>query len=249
MNDLADFITVAAAMAFTCAAFFLLGQTVGLGDVGLFSQYTFADVVDAAPSSILSMGIILSISLWTGERRRTELEKSAGVLIPISFRNWKVFANVALVTGAIVFVCYMRSHVLGISVGIVFVLAIAFYARLSPYLYNRLKRETASWIERWFWAAAMMFIWGCNSSSPAWLAPGSYLIRAETEISSPKILQLERGVVIVKDGGFDLIPWDKVRSISYRHINSFATPANVSLPRRAPMVPTTSQQQPATFVP
>lgn len=216
MDDLAKYIPVAAAIAFTCAAAMLLGQAIGLGNIALFSEYTFSDVVNSAPVGTVSFGFVLLWSFLDNEKRRIEQEKFERPLVPISLADWRQLVKAGVVAIALIVGAFFIKPEVGFSMAVVCGLVGVLYGRLFPALHTRVKTELANWMERWCWVVIMMFAYGVSTASLAHNPqPARFTVHTERGcFKAATIMQIDRGVVLIRGDGFELVPWDKVLSVS-----------------------------------
>jgi hypothetical protein len=214
MENFSKYLSLILAAGFCGSAAFLFGKLLGLGRLDLLWYVTFSDIVNYAPATLLLLGFLISV-LLINDRRLAKLQKRA--LIPGEF-PWLtrriVFAVLgALAVGLVLIVVFSWRIAIGILPFGILQVYLTTMARdpLTKAFGEFVADAFDTFVAFVFVTFVMGFSWGYAGDQ---VTP-TYTVQVDDRIEIGSVLMpMERGLVILRNGGFELVSWSQVKSVS-----------------------------------
>ena len=230
MENLGKYISTAIAVSFICTVAFLIGEAgFGLNEPRLLPYFTFTDFVDSAPVTVGSLLLYIGWSLWNDERHRIAKNYvRAPMEIPPKASLILLFGWAA----AMAVLSYFTAWQIAFVIFILGCVAFQLWCRILPTFRKPENEALINWIERGSYVVFLAFLTGIFWGHSKLLGDYTVITEKQTYTSS-KVMQLSRGVAILNDHGFVLVPWDQIKSLAYAD-ESAPKPAAKALAAKAP---------------
>jgi hypothetical protein len=215
MEDVVKFITVGVAACFVASATFLFGQFVGLNHLDLAWYLTFSDFVNMTPPTVMLFGVAI---LWTQINDINAVRAFSTTNTSKQHRNLKIVLGLlALFALLIVVAVVTRTVALGavLYIGFFWVVLFVIGLHIKAPLTEAFGAKIAAGFDRY-----LLILIGCVAAGWA-SAPSlsdnstTYTIRTSDRgpVLAHVVMPLERGLALVRENGFQIIPWDNVKSL------------------------------------
>ncbi len=222
MSDFAKFLSLATAACFIYSAAFIFGELFGIGHTELIWCLTFGDYANYAPAIILIYGIGGSWWLINDAAIRrignNRLVPSPSSPEPKNSRFWMV-ALLFLVSAVVILFGLACFGVIAWRTLVTFATVSTVLGVISVKLYGPIGvaygQLTADIVDSFFAGIFVAVCLGYFLGAGAARSGPTYNVCTAAGCQTAKFaLPLERGMALVQDSGFRLIPWAEIKEMS-----------------------------------
>ena len=211
MEKLAKLLSIAAAGCFLCSAAYLYGELSALNRLDIVPYLTFSDFVNFTPTILLPNGLALTIWFLNDRQIKRGLDKTSSHPKGLLFI---LILLVVLLLGAVAIFAKSGWQTV-LFLGFASAVLITLSTRASTLADVTIGDGAGKILDGFLALVFISLVFGYNfAPTVARRSSPTFVCTKSGEETGSITIPFDRGLALIEDSGFRLIPWDEIKGVS-----------------------------------